>query len=360
MMKKLNLIGWAILSLTITLILNSCEDDDNPYPTGVYTDSVFIANEGNSTSGGSVSFYSYQGDTVSNNIFEKINERPLGTFVQSLTNFNNKTFIVVNGSNKVEVVEQHTFNEVATITGFDLPRYFLPINYNKAYVTQWGEEGQIKVIDLNNYEILKSIDVGTGPEKMYTFYDKIYVANGGGLSVDSTVYVIDASNDEVIDTIEVGHNPKDMVIDTDGTLWVLCYGYVQYDENWSVIFESPSELYKINTNNHNIIDSYTISEDLHPEHLEISPDGKSIYYGGGFSFGNIYKMNINDTELPANPFSDKYFYGFNVDWTDGTIFALEAPNFTSNGFLYRIHPDGTILGDYEVGIGPNSMGMKKK
>jgi hypothetical protein len=94
--------------------------------------------------------------------------------------------------------------------------------------------------------------------------------------------------------------------------------------------------------------------------LEISPDGKSIYYGAGFSFGNIYKMNIYDSELPANPFSDKYFYGFNVDWTDGTIFALEAPDFTSNGFLYRIHPDGTILGNYEVGIGPNSIGMKKK
>jgi YVTN family beta-propeller protein len=360
MMKKLNLIGWAILSLTITFVLNSCEDDDNPSPTGVYTNGVFIVNEGNSTSGGSVSFYSYQGDTVSNNIFEKINQRPLGTFVQSLAVFDNKTYIVVNGSNKVEVVERHNFKEVATITGFDMPRYFIPVTNDKAYVTQWGNEGQVKVIDLQNNEISNTIDVGNGPEKMYSYYNKIYVANGGGLDVDSTIFVIDAMTDQVIDTIEVGHNPKDMVIDIDLNLWVLCYGYVQYGEDWSIVSESPSELYKINTNDHSIINSYKISDNLHPGHLEISPDGKSIYYGAGFSFGNIYKMNIYDSELPANPFSDKYFYGFNVDWTDGTIFALEAPDFTSNGFLYRIHPDGTILGNYEVGIGPNSIGMKKK
>lgn len=358
-MKKLNLIRWAILSLTITLILNSCEDDDNSYPTGVYTDGVFIVNEGNFSSGGSVSFYSYAGDTVSNNIFELVNDRPLGTFVQSLTNFNNKTFIVVNGSNKVEVVEQHNFNEVATIIGLDLPRYFIPINSDKGYITQWGNGGEIIIVDLNNYEISDTIEVGTGPEKMYSFYNNIYVANGGGLSVDSTIFVINTYYDKVVDTIEVGHNPKDMVIDTEGTLWVLCYGYVKYDENLNVVFESPSELYKINTNDHSLINKYTISDYLHPEHLEISPDGQTIYYGGGFSFGNIYKMNINDNNLPVNPFNDKYFYGFNVDWTDGTLFALEAPDFTSNGILYRINPDGTILGNYEVGIGPNSMGMKK-
>ncbi len=359
-MKTLKLFGLALLSLVFTAILFSCnDDDDTPPPSGVYSDGVFIVNEGNSSSGGSVSFYSYAGDTVSNEIFQLVNNRPLGTFVQSLSLTDNKAYIVVNGSNKVEVVDRHNFEEVATITDFDLPRYFTPITNNKAYVTQWGAEGQIKVVDLQNNEISQTINVGSGPEKMYTYYDKIYVANGGGLGVDSTVFVIDAGTDQVVDTIEVGHNPKDMVIDTDFNLWVLCYGYVQYGEDWSVVYESPSELYKINTNNHNIIDSYTISEHFHPEHLEISPDGKSIYYGGGFSFGNIYKMNVNDDELPANPFSDKDFYGFNVDWKDGTIFALEAPDFTSNGILHRINADGTILGDYEVGIGPNSIGLKK-
>jgi len=360
MMKKLNLIGWALLSLIISAALSSCEDDDYSAPTGTYTDGVFVVNEGNSSSGGSVSFYSYEGDTVSNNIFEKVNNRPLGTYVQSLTTFIDKAFIVVNGSNKLEVVEQNSFKEAATITGFDMPRYFTPVNGSKGYVTQWGNGGQIKIVDLNNYVITDTIEVGTGPEKMYSFYNNIYVANGGGLSVDSTIFVINTYYDKVVDTIEVGHNPKDMVIDSEGNLWVLCYGHVQYGEDWSVVFESPSELYKINTNDHSIINSYKISDNLHPEHIEISPDGNSIYYGGGFSFGNIYRMNIRDTELPSTPFSDKYFYGFNVDWTDGTLFALEAPDFTSNGFLYRIHPDGTILGDYEVGIGPNSIGLKKK
>ncbi len=359
-MKKLNLIGWALVSLAITVALSSCEDDDNPPPSGVYSDGVFIVNEGNSTSGGSISYYSYQGDTVSNNIFQTVNERPLGTIVQSLTKIDDKAYIVANGSNKIEVVDRHSFKELATITGLESPRYITAVTNDKAYVTQWGNGGQIKVVDLNNNRIIGTIEAGTGPEKLYTYYNKIFVANGGGLSVDSTVFVIDASRDLVVDTIEVGHNPKDMVMDIDGNLWVLCYGYVQYDENWNVTSESPSELYKINNINHTIVDSYIISNNTHPEHLEVSPDGLSIYYGGGFLFGNIFKMNIHDAELPANPLNDNYFYGFNIDWTDGTLFALEAPNFTSNGTLYRINAGGTVLGNYEVGIGPNGIGMKKK
>ncbi|MEE4196659.1 MAG: DUF5074 domain-containing protein [Bacteroidales bacterium] len=360
-MKKLNVFKVAFLmSLTFSIALSSCEKDDGPAPSGIYSDGVFIVNEGNSTSGGSVSFYSYADDTVSNNIFESVNGRPLGTFVQSITTDQDKAYLVVNGSNKVEVVEKHSYTEIATITGLDMPRYLSTTTNQKAYITQWGGGGQVKVADLNTYRIIDSIEVGTGPEKMYSYYNRIYLANGGGLSVDSTILVIDITRDQVIDTIEVGHNPKDMVIDIEGNLWVLCYGYVQYGQDWSVVFESPSELYKIDVNTHKITQSFTISEYLHPEHLEISPDGESIYYGGGFSFGNIYKLGINDTELPATPWSDKYFYGFNVDWTNGNIFALEAPDFTSNGMLYRIDAEGNLLGNYEVGIGPNSIGMKRR
>ncbi len=359
-MKKLNLIGLALLSLAFSALFISCSDDDISTPSGDYSDGVFIVNEGNSSSGGSVSFYSYKGDSVTNDIFQAVNGRPLGTFVQSLASNNNNAYIVVNGSNKVEVVNKHSFEETATITELDMPRYFAPVTNDKAYLTQWGNNGEIKVIDLQNNEISGSIDVGNGPEKMYTYYDRLYVANGGGLSVDSTISIINVNTDMVIDTIEVGHNPKDMVIDTYGNLWVLCYGYVQYDNEWNVVFESPSELYKIDITTNSVIKSFKISDNLHPEHLEISPDGNNIYYGGGFSFGNIYKMNVDAEELPTTAFSDKYFYGFNVDWTDGVIFALEAPDFTSNGVLNRINPDGTVLGDYEVGIGPNSIGMKKK
>jgi len=235
----------------------------------------------------------------------------------------------------------------------------LGINSAKGYVTQWGNNGEIKVIDLSSNEVSKTIDVGYGPEKMYHYSNYIFVANGGGFAKDSTIMIINTNTDAVVDTLKVGHNPKDMVIDKDLNLWVLCYGHIEYDLSWNISYESPSELYKIDLVTFNILKKFTISETSHPEHIEISPDGNNIYYGGGFSFGKIYKMGIYDAALPTEPFTNKSFYGFNVDWKSGVVFALEVPTFTENGTLYRYNATGTELGKYEAGVAPNGIGLKK-
>lgn len=360
-MKKNSFLKTLAFGLLLATLFNSCDDDEITKPKGEYSKGVFITNEGNFSAGnGSVSFYSYDEDTVYNNIFTLVNTRPLGSVVQSLNTYNDKSYIVVNASNKIEVVESETFEEIATITDLNGPRYFIGINEYKGYLTQWGNNGEIKVIDLKKNIVSKTIDVGMGPEKMYTYAEYVFVANGGGFGKDSTVMIIDSNTDKVIDTLKVGYNPKDMVIDKDLNLWILCYGYIEYDMNWNIVSESPSELYKINLLTLETNKKFTISETTHPEHLEISPDGMVIYYGGGFSFGKIYKMNYFDNSLPSEPFIDKYFYGFNMDWKTDIIYALEAPTFTENGKLYRYNSSGTELGNYEVGVGPNGIGLRKK
>jgi len=118
-MKKLNYVKLAVFSLIISILNVSC-DDENPKPTGEYTDGIFITNEGNFSAGnGSVSFYSNKKDSVYNNIFSLINDRPLGSVVQSLTVFDDNAYIVVNASNKIEVVESVSFKEKVTITGLN-------------------------------------------------------------------------------------------------------------------------------------------------------------------------------------------------------------------------------------------------
>jgi len=359
-MKKMKLVQLAFISLALSIIAISCNDEENANPKEVYSDGIFITNEGNYSSGdGSVSFYSNSEDIVYNDIFSAVNNRPLGSVVQSLTTYDDKVYIIVNASNKVEIADAGSFKELASITNLDNPRYFIGINNSKGYLSQWGNNGEIKIIDLLTNEISGTIDVGYGPDKMYKYSNYVFVANSGGWGKDSTVMLINSNTNLVTDTLIVGHNPKDLVVDKDQNLWVLCYGYIQYDGSWNVTFESASELYKIDLTNFEVLKKFTISATSHPDHIEISPDGETIYYGAGFSFGNIFKMNINDNELPLEPMNDKYFYGFNVDWTNGVIFALEAPSFTTNGTLYRYSPDGTELGSYEVGVAPNGTGLKK-
>ena len=359
-MKKINLKQLMVILLSIVIFFNACDNDDDTI-SGIFSDGVFITNEGAYGAGnGSVSFYSYDGDTIINGIFESINNRSLGDVVQSLTVHNDRAYVVVNGSNKIEVVQNYDFIEYGIITDLISPRYFVGINNNKGYVTQWGEDGVVKVIDLDGLAVIKTIAVGAGPEHLMYHNDYIYVANSGGLTNDNTISVIDPSTDEVIKTITLnGDSPRDFAVDANGDLWVLCNGYIEYDyTDWSVISETASKLIRINPTTNVVAQTITISDNQHPTCLESGINGNNLFYGGGFGYQGIYKMDITSTTIPSTPLLDKYYYGFNVNPETGNIYALEAPSFTANGTLWRYSTDGTELGSYEAGIGPNGASTK--
>jgi YVTN family beta-propeller protein len=327
----------------------------------IFSDGIFITNEGTfNTGNGSVSFYSYSADSVSNEIFKAINNRVLGDVVQSLTVNNNKAYIVVNGSNKIEVAQADDLIEFGVIENVTSPRYFIGVDNNKGYVTQWGEDGVVKVIDLNTLSVAKTITVGAGPEHLIYHNELVYVANSGGGAYDNTISIIDPSTDEVVKTITLdGDSPRDFAVDANGDLWVLCNGFIEYNLDWTTASESASKLIRINPTTNELVQTITISETQHPTCLESSKDGNNLFYGGGYGFQGIYKMDITASSAPTSPLLDKYFYGFNVNSETGNVFAMEAPSFTANGTLWRYKTDGTELGSYEVGVGPNGTSTKR-
>ena len=344
------------VTITMDQATANIEDDD------IYANGVFITNEGAFGAGnGSVSYYSYNENTLTNEIFKSVNDRALGDVVQSLTVYDGKAYIVVNASNKVEVVQSNDFIEQGVITDVTSPRYFIGINNDKGYVTQWGEEGVVKVIDLDGLAVTKTITVGAGPEHLIYHNDYVYVANSGGYANDNTISVINPSTDEVVKTITLdGDSPRDFAIDTNGDLWVLCYGYIEYDyTDWSIISETASKLIRINPITNEVAQTITISDNQHPSCLESSQNGNNLFYGGGYGYQGIYKMDITATSVPTTPLLDKYFYGFNINSETGNIFALEAPTFTANGTLWRYDANGTELGSYEAGVGPNGASTKR-
>ncbi len=360
-MKKIIIKQWFLLVLSFAVFFTACDDDDDSV-SGIFSNGAFITNEGAFGAGnGSVSYYSYAGDTLTNEIFKSVNNRSLGDVVQSLTVYKDKAYIVVNGSNKIEVVTKNDFVEYGVIADLNSPRYFMPINSSKAYVSQWGDNS-VKVIDLITLSVTKSIETGTGPEHLIYHNDNVYVANSGGYANDNTISVINPLTDEVIKTITLeGDSPRDFIVDANNKLWVLCYGYIQYDyTDWSVVSETASKLIRINPTTNEVEQTIVISETQHPTCLETSRNGNNIFYGGGYGFAGIYKMSIDDITVPSTPLIDKYFYGFNINSQTGNIYALEAPSFTANGKLWRYEANGTELGSYEAGVGPNAANFKKK
>lgn len=358
-MKTINLKQWMIVFLSFTIFFSSCDNDDDKI-TGLFVDGAFITNEGGFGAGnGSVSYYSYDNDTLINSVFNTVNNRVLGDVVQSITINDNVAYIVVNASNKVEVAMANSFVEKGAITDVSNPRYFIALNDDKGYVSQWGEDGAIKVIDLEGLAVTKTITVGAGAEKMIIYNDMLYVANSGGYANNNTVSVIDTKTDEVIKTITLdGDSPRDFVLDANDNIWVLCAGYT----DWYAVptTETPSKLVRINPITNEVVETITISSTLHPTCLEVSENGNNIFYGGGYGVQGIFKMSIDDNTVPSTALIDKSFYGFNINPETGVIFAMEAPGFTANGTLYRYETNGTKLGEYEAGIGPNGAGFKKK
>src|SRR5688572_27698030 len=109
------------LFLTLTLFV-ACDDEEKV--KGEFDNKVFVINEGNYLDAdGTVSAIDPRSGVVVHDIFGSVNEgRALGDVVQAMTIHEDKAYIVVNNSNKIEVVNANTFESISVIDDLSLPR----------------------------------------------------------------------------------------------------------------------------------------------------------------------------------------------------------------------------------------------
>lgn len=347
MFKNLKL---AAISVAVISFLSSCEETKQTpapiLPKGKYATGIFILNEGGfQKSNGSVSFYNRKNlDSVAleGDIFAKNNARTLGDVVQDMVVVNDKAFIVVNNSNKVEIVDAGTFKSLAPEIKLKQPRYAVAVG-NKLYVSEWlngyNGIGQISVIDITSYKVLKTITVGKAPEKLLVVGEKILVAN----SDENTLSVINTTFDTIENTITVGDKPNSLTQDAQGNIWVLCGGVPAWagtPTNAKLIRFSP-----------NAATQQTVFafEKGDARKLTINSEKNTLYY---MYQGATYSMATTDSKLPTNFLLKRTFYGLGVD-KDGIIYAADALNYVINGRVIRYTKTGVALDSMTVGVTPN-------
>jgi hypothetical protein len=355
-MKNLN--KWFIFAfISLGLFISSCDDDkNNPEPLGKYENGILISNEGVFRSGnGSVSFYSFDEDTVANEIFKAENNRPLGDVVQSLTRTDDEVLIAVNNSNKVEIVNSEDFKSIASVEIMQ-PRYIV-VDDDMAYVSSWANGGKVYLINLDSYTLVDSVDVGSAPEGLIIENEKLYVANSGW-GYSQTVSIIKLSDLSTVKTLNVdADSPAQFVKDDNDMIWVLANGQVQYDQNYNVVGHTPSALIQINPNTDMTEKYIKLFDELHPAKLGINKDEDKLYVGGGWGFQGIYAIDITASSAPSSPLIDAANYGFVIDHENDVIFLLQESS-TANGKLIRYKADGTKIKEYTVGIYPGG-GQKR-
>lgn len=350
-----------LLSLFAILFVQSCSDDPDPIKPGA--DGFFVVNEGGFGNGNtSISFYDRDTDQMTNDVFTAKNSRPLGDQAQSMTVFEGKGYIIVQGSGKIEVIDAGDYSSLGTITdGLESPRYLVAITSDKAYVSDWGIDGvsgSVKVIDLNSNTVTQSIETGKGANRMLKVGNTVYVTNAGGYGKDNTVSVIDTNADAVTATITVGDNPNSIQRDHSGNIWVASSGAVAYNEDWSIDEANSTKgtISKITSDNTEAfrleVSSLTYGG---AGNLSISPDGKTLYYTHK---GAVYSIRSSDTSLPSSPFVSKAYYGLSVNPFNGNIIGTLAPNFSSAGSIEVLDASGNVIDTHSVGIAPNGIAFK--
>ena len=344
-MKTMKTIRLLLLSLII--IISGCsKDNPNPIITGNYENGYFITNEGNFLSGnGSISYIDEYG-LVENDVFASNNSFPLGDVVQSMSIMNENGYIVVNNSSKIEVASLDSMKHITTINVVQ-PRYISQVSENKAYVTDWGING-VHVLDLSSNTISSTISCGIGPEGIASNNGFAYVCNVGGWGLDNTVSIINTSTDMLEKTLTVGDKPNSVVVDVNGSVWILTGGYTEYDENWNIISETAGNLVKITNNS--IESTYTFEVGNHPEDLIINDAGTKLFFSNGSWSKAVYSMNITDTQLPTTPLINRNFYSLGYD--NGYIYGTDAVDYAQQGWSYRFTNSGSVVDSVRVGIIP--------
>jgi len=351
--------------LLALLLLAGCNPDQNiiaePAPD---TTNVFVVNEGNyNRSNGSVSLYSKTGkNVVAPDLFRSVNGRGLGDVVQSLTVRDNRAWLVVNNSNKIEVVSLPDFRSVGVVAGLHGPRYFLPVSATRGYVTQWGNfagvRPGIKVVDLATNAVVDSIATGDLPERLVLAGGRVFVANSGS----NTLTVIDPATNRVTSTLPVGDAPNSLAVDKNGLLWVVCGGAVAYAPPAYLVVDyaatTPGKLVSVNATTATVASTRTFGTNrLQPTDLHLNGAGDQLYFRAANAAtytGPVFRLGIADAALPVltAPLIRRALYGLNVDPRTDVIYGGTG-TFLGTDKLIRYQNSGAPLDSVAVGTGPN-------
>lgn len=350
----------GFFAVAMLFMSTSCEsDDDNHANAGLFDNGVFVLNEGGfQTSNASVSFISHSEDTVYGELFISANAVPgseivLGDVLMDMVTVDTLSFLVLNGSQSVMVVNNKTFEYVDEITeGINNPR-FAEVANEKVFVSQWGNGGEVVVIDPVDLSVKNTISVGTGPEGISYSNGKIWVANSGGYTFDNTISVIDTDNEIVLETIEVGDCPKDIVFDAFGHAWAVSSGHVT---NWATGEGTSPVLNEIDDETYEVLSLMEMDVAVYgrPTRIGISPDAQKVYFGGGYSAINIWAQDVNENVLTSDAIIEVAPYNFGINPKNGNIYCGMSPNFGEPGFVQVYDSEGNSIEKIEenIGVGP--------
>ena len=338
--KKTFLIITGIIMLSI---LAGCQKEpaDSDYPEVQPGAGVFILHEGNfDWNNSSLSYYNKNTKKSYHQLFEKINGEVPGDLLQSMVLHDGRLWLMVNNSKKIEAINPMNGQRVGTINGLKSPRYMLPLNQDKAYVTDLMADG-VYIINTKTYSVTGKIEIPEWTEAVISHQGKVLVSG----MYSGKIYSIDPVTDQIISYVQADAGPNSMVVDNQGMLWVLCEG------SWP---SYQASLVKIDPISMIRLEGFDLPYTGSPyARLTICNEGKTLYFLGG----DLYKVNTTQQQPQPEVFmsgNEMFLYGIGIDPISGEMYISDAIDFQQKSSIMRFTPQGTLLDKFNAGIGASA------
>jgi len=341
------------LFLVILASCNSNPTDMGPIP--LVTQGVYVLNEGVPTRANStLTYFVPDSNKVYQDVFGTANGRPLGDTGGEIVVAGAFAYLLVSGSDKIEVMR--TSDNVSTAT---IPLksgrnpFALAVAGTKAYVTNHNPIGSVTVLDLTSNTVLRdSVGVGFYPEGLTSSAGKVYVCNANRGS-GRTVSVIDATTDRLLRNIVVSDGPSCADVTPDGSVWILCTG--SFGGSGSPNSETPGNIFVIDPIYDVVVDSIFVGG--HPSGMAISLDDFAYVV----EEDRVLKYNAQLNQLASSGLvvGSLNYSAIAVDDYTNLIYVADARDVVQNGEVQIYTADGFFRGRFDTGVAPVSIAFRR-
>ncbi|MGA3243071.1 MAG: DUF5074 domain-containing protein [Bacteroidota bacterium] len=359
--KALRILSALLIAglILATFSWNGCRSN----PTGpsgstpVSTTGVFVVNEGNYQHGNStLTVYLPDSNKAYQDVFALANGRNLGDTGNDIVVYNGKAYIVVNGSQKIEVISLTTYKSVGTIVfpGKRDPYKLVILNDAKAFITNVSDSSITEFNPSTLQIVTDRIKVGLNPMGIAGANGKVYICNSG-FGYDSTVTVLNATTGGLIKTVIVGDSPSEIGVTTNNEVIVKCDGKSDYVKPAN---DTPGSISKINADNDVVFSKVTLPLATygHPGRMTVSSKGVGYFQAQNGVIKFAYTGSI--ISVGGTPFSTIIGYGIAYDDATDLLYVTDPRDYIQPGDVYIINTNGATVRQFTGGIIPGAIAFK--
>ncbi len=351
-MKKTKIIYLLIVMVMMVACVKEPEEvpqnnieELNTEQTGD-TSNFYILHEGLwNQNNSSISYFLMKDSSIHHKVFENANGRKLGDTGNDIAQYGSQVFVIVSGSNTLEVFNANTQKSIEHISLLKEDHETTPrrLFFHQNYCFVSCFDGTIAQIDTTSLVIEKWITVGRNPEGITSNSEYLFVANSGGLSYpnyDTTISIISTNTWEESFKINVHINPNSVFRNSKDEIYVLSRG-----NHTSIL----SELQKLN-----ITEKISKKLNLSPNQAFQKGDSLLLVIDNKVQIFDMLQDQIVDTDfLSTNQFETLTHIAIHPQTK--AILCLDGNGYTKQGILYWYDQNKQLINTYSTGVLPSKI-----